>query len=146
MFKVSTGLRNHMLAIGSFKSAMDLGFLNIYTGTEPATADAALGAATLLCTISVNGGGAGLTFDTPAVGGVLSKTTGQNWQGTIVATQTATFFRFVQPGDTGLLDAAAKRVQGNIALVGGDLNLSNILLTAPAIQTINHFNVALPTL
>ncbi len=145
-FKVSTGLRDHMLATGSFKNAMDLGFLKIYAGTEPASADAALGAAVLLCTLSVAGGGTGLTFEAVPVSGVLSKETTEAWQGSIVSSGTAAFFRLVLGSDTGVLSTSQKRMQGSIALVGGDLNLSNVVLTSPGIQTINHFNVALPTL
>lgn len=145
-FKVSTGLRDHMLAVGSFKDAMDLGFLKIYSGSEPASADAALGSAVLLCTISVSGGGTGLTFEAAAASGVLAKAVAETWQGSIVVSGTASFFRFVTPSDTGVLSTSQKRVQGSIATVAGDLNLSNVVLTNPAVQTINHFNVALPTL
>lgn len=146
MFKVSTGLRDYMLGTGSFKAAMDLGFLKIYQGTEPASADASIGAAILLATISVSGGGTGLTFSPTPASGVIGKASGEAWQGTIVLSGTAQFFRFVAPGDTGVLSTTEKRVQGTIAVLGGDLNLSNVVLTNPAIQTINHFNVALPTL
>ena len=54
MLKVSTGLRNAMLDTAPLRDALDLGFLKLYSGTEPATADADLGAAVLLVTISVN--------------------------------------------------------------------------------------------
>lgn len=37
----STGLRNHLLSGGSFRSAFDGGILEIYTGAQPATADTA---------------------------------------------------------------------------------------------------------
>jgi len=144
--KVSTGLRDYMLATGSFKDAMDLGFLKLYSGTEPATADASIGAAVLLCTISVSGGGTGLTFEAVPVSGVLSKESSEAWQGSIVASGTCSFFRFVAAGDTGVLSTTEKRLQGAVAAIASDLNLSNVVLTSPAIQTINHFNVALPTL
>ena len=41
MLKTSTGLRNHMLAIGSAKAALGSGFIHVYEGPEPASADAA---------------------------------------------------------------------------------------------------------
>jgi len=145
-FSVSAGLRNYMLDTGAFKTAMDLGFLRIYAGAVPADAEAALGAATLLCQLSVSGGGTGLTWESPAVSGVISKATAETWQGTNVASGTATFFRFVQPADDGTADPDQLRVQGTVGLVGAELNLSSVTLTASAIQTVNHFNVALPTL
>ena len=145
-FKVSTGLRNSMLDTESFKAAMDLGFLKIYEGAVPASADDSLATAGLLCTLSVDGGGTGLTWEAAAVSGIISKTVAETWQGTNVDSGTATFFRFVQPGDTGGAVPTELRVQGLVGLVGAELNLSSITLSISAVQTINHFNVALPTL
>jgi len=145
-FQVSTGLRNYMLDTGAFKTAMDLGFLKIYEGTVPADADAALDTAGLLCTLSVDGLGTGLTWEATAVSGIISKTAAETWQGQNSDSGTATFFRFVQPADTGTAAPAELRVQGLIGLVGAELNLSSITLTVGAVQTVNHFNVALPTL
>jgi len=145
-FKVSTGLRNSMLAVEDFKSSMDLGFLRIYKGAVPASADDSLGSASLLVEISVDGLGTGLTFDTPAVSGILAKAAAETWQGTCSDSGTATFFRFVQPADTGGAVPAELRAQGAVGVVGAELNLSNVSLTVSSVQTINHFNVALPTL
>lgn len=145
-FKVSTGLRNAMLATANFKTSMDLGFLRIYKGAEPASADDSLSSAGLLVEISVDALGTGLTFDAAAVSGILAKAPAETWQGTNSDSGTATFFRFVQPADTGGAVPAELRVQGTVGVVGAELNLSNIALTLGAVQTINHFNVALPTL
>lgn len=49
--KTSTGLRNGVLSGGSLKSRLDGGRINIYAGTPPATADDAVGAATLLLSL-----------------------------------------------------------------------------------------------
>jgi hypothetical protein len=146
MLKVSTGLRNDMLVTDSFKGLMDGGFLKIYSGTEPATADASLGSAVLLVTISVDGGGTGLTWEDVAAAGILSKEGDETWQGTIGASGTASFFRFVTSTDTGALSTTENRLQGTVGVLGAELNLSSIALTASSVQTINHFNVALPTL
>ena len=147
-FKTSTGLRNYMLADASLKDALDSGFLHIYSGTEPATADDAITGlpSSRLCIISINDTGVGLTFQSPAVNGVISKSAGETWNGEIDYTNTATFFRFVGVGDTDALSTTEPRVQGTIGLVGADLNLSNTALVSPGVQTINHFNIALPTL
>lgn len=53
--RYSTALRNFLQIVGSFKDAFDGGVLLLYSGTQPATADAAA-TGTLLATISVNSG------------------------------------------------------------------------------------------
>lgn len=49
--RISTALRNHMAHGGSYASAFQNGRIEIYTGSQPATADAAT-SGTLLCTIT----------------------------------------------------------------------------------------------
>lgn len=53
--RYSTGLRNHMAAGGSYKSAFQNGRIEIYSGTQPSSADSAV-SGTLLCTITDNNG------------------------------------------------------------------------------------------
>lgn len=53
--KLSTGARNFLAAKGSYKDAFQNGKLEIYTGSQPANADAAV-TGTLLCTITDNAG------------------------------------------------------------------------------------------
>lgn len=144
--KASTGLRNRMLDTEPLNDILDLGFVKIYSGTPPATADATLGGATLLCTISVSGLGTGLTFEAAAVSGVLAKNAAEVWQGTNVASGEASFYRHVAPGDTGGSSTTEPRLQGTVALVGGDLNLSDVDLVEDAPQSIDYYVVALPTL
>ena len=144
--KTSTGLRNRMLDAGSLKSRLALGFLKIYSGAEPGTADAAA-TGTLLSTISVSGAGTGLSLDTTAAAGVLAKSS-QVWSGPIVATGVATYYRFCAAGDTGASSGTEERIQGSVGQAGADLNLSSVSLTANAAasaQTINYYVVALPT-
>ena len=148
-FKLSTGLRNGLLATGSFKALMDGGFIDIYSGVEPLTADAALnsqGANTLLCRVSLNGTATGLTFDTAAVSGVIPKTPAETWSGTNQNSGTASFYRFVTPTDDGLTSTTQKRIQGTVGQFGAEMNLSSVTLTAAAEQTISHYVVTLPTL
>lgn len=144
-YKTSTGLRNGMLAGSSLKEQLDGGLIHIYAGDVPATADDSVGTATLLCTISLNSTSTGLTFAASAENGVLSKNASEVWSGVNSATGTATFFRHVAAGDTGLSSATAPRVQGAVALAGAELNLSATGLTAGATQTIDYYSAALPT-
>lgn len=145
--QISTGLRNALLGTGSLKSILALGFIRIYSGTPPATADAAIGGGnTLLCTISVASSGTGLTFEASATGGVLPKNASEVWSGVNAASGTATFFRHVAVGDTAALSTTEARMQGAIATAGAELNLSSVGLTSGATQTIDYYTAAVPTL
>ncbi len=145
-YKVSTGLRNKVLDTSSLKMALANGFIKIYGGTVPASADAALdGSNALLCTISVSSSGTGLTFDN-AVQGVLPKTEEEIWSGVNALTGGATFYRHVAPGDDGALSTTQARLQGAVGLAGAELNLSSTQLVAGATQTVDYYVVALPTL
>ena len=148
--KVSTGLRTSMLTLAGSTLATNLddGQINIYAGSTPADADAALGGATLLVTISDNsqaiGVGTGLIFDA-AVAGVLSKAAAQIWSGVNAATGVSAFYRLVKQSDTGVLSTSEARIQGTISTVGADLNLSNTSLTVGGTQTIDAFSITMPT-
>lgn len=146
--KVSTGLRNSMLATGSFKSLMDGAVIKIYSGTPPVSADDAIGSAgtnNLLSTISVNGSGTGLTFDGSPSNGVMVKTAAELWRCTSnAASGTATFYRLSQPSDAGGSSASEPRVQGTVATAGADMNLSSVSLTSGAAQNIDYYSIALP--
>lgn len=144
--KASTGLRNKVLDTSPLKTVLNLGFIKIYDGTEPATADAALGTATLLCTISNNSTGTGLTFEAAASGGIIAKNAAETWSGVNAATGTARFYRHVAPGDTGASSTTEARLQGTVALAGGEMNLSSVNLTIAATQTLDYYVAALPTL
>ena len=143
--KASTGLRNGMLDSGSLKSQLDAGFIKLYNGTVPATADAAIGGATLLCTLSINSTGVGINFDTTATGDVLSKAPGEIWSGTNAASGTATFYRHVAAADDGTLSTTSPRLQGTIAVAGADMNLSSVALVNGATQTLAYYSVTIPT-
>lgn len=65
--RYSTASRTFMAGVGSFKDAFNNGRLEIYTGTQPATADTAV-SGTLLCTVT-NASGA-LTNEVLATGTV----------------------------------------------------------------------------
>lgn len=142
--KTSTGLRNAMLATGSAKAALDGGRINIYAGAAPATADDAVGGATLLCAITLNSTGTGILFDTAAVNGVLAKKPSETWSGSIVATGTAAWYRHVAAADDGTLSTTAPRLQGTVALIGADLNIDPNFISGQT-KVIEHYVIALPT-
>ncbi|MGC1549374.1 MAG: hypothetical protein WA777_12665 [Rhodanobacter sp.] len=147
----STALSNGSFTTGSVKSQLDGGFLYIFStnaGTIPTSADAAVDAsAVLLCKISLTGGATGLTFATPAVNGVLSKTAAEVWQGNNVATGTAAFWRYcANAADNGTTADAAfayPRVQGTCGVdSSSDMILPTTALVTGVLQDINLFNLS----
>ena len=143
-FKVSTGLRNHMLATGSAQAALAGGKINIYSGPEPATADAAA-TGTLLCVIDKDGAGAGFSLDTTAVGGVIAKVPGDVLRGTVLASGTPGYYRHVGASDTGAESTTEPRLQGRIAQSGAEGNITNIPMVSGATQDVDEYSFALPT-
>lgn len=143
--KVSTGLRNKVLDTGSLKSRLALGFIDIYSGSPPASANDAVTGFTKLCRISVSSGATGLSMAASAVDGTLAKAS-ETWSGTNLATGTATFYRFVSATDTGVSSTTEERIQGTVGLAGADLNLTSTSLTSGATQTIDYYAISLPTL
>lgn len=137
----STGLRVAMLVGPGMKDALDGGEVRIYGGIRPAAADDSLGAALLLCTVKVDGTD-GIAFD-DTVPGLLTKPAADTWTGYNVASGTATFFRVVQPVDTGAASTSAPRLQGSVGVVGADLNLDAVSLVAGAPTPISSFNVGI---
>jgi len=135
----STGLRNYMLDTGSVSSALALGFIRVFAGAIPTNADAAE-TGTLLCVITDAADGAtGLTL-APAVAGVIQKNSSV-WGSTTGATGVASYFRYVQAGDTGVLSTTDKRIQGIIATAGADLNMTNTTITS-GLMNIDYFAIA----
>lgn len=144
--RLSTGLRNKMLdggASGGIKGALNLGFINIYSGPQPLTADAAA-TGTLLGTVSVNAGGTGLTFDA-AVNGTLSKAAAEVWKFLGLAVGTAGWFRYYPPGGNPAIQSTTEaRLDGSCGSSGADMNLTNIAITVGAPNTVDVFQFTQP--
>lgn len=146
MLQLSTNLRNVMLASGSLKSEMDGAVIQIYAGVQPASADAALTVDNvLLCTVSLNGGATGGSLAAPALNGVIQKNPNEVWTGNVVVSGTATWFRMVKPADTNALSLTDSRIQGSIAVAGGDAYLASTSLVAGNPVSLSYFSLALPT-
>lgn len=144
--RLSTGIRNKMLdggASGGVKGAFNLGFIAILTGTQPAGADSPA-TGTLLGTVSVNGGGTGITFDN-AVAGVIAKAAAETWRFTGLAAGIAGYFRLYAAGDTITnTSTTAARIDGSIGSSGADLNLSNLTIEVGQVNTCDTFTFTLP--
>ena len=144
MFKTSTGLRNAMLLDTGLANAMALSVLRIYSGTVPATADASIGSAVLLCTVSVDGTGTGVTFDSAPTGGVILKNTSELWKGTNIANGIASFYRLSAITDDGAESLVTKRCQGEVGLLNSDLILATTNLFIDQEQRVDYFAIGLP--
>lgn len=142
--KISTGLANAMLSGSGLKTALTGMVMRIYGGTEPATANDSIGAATLLVTITEDGLGGALEFEANAVDGVLSKSSAQVWEGTAVASGTATFCRVLLPADGDGSSTTAVRIQGDAGLAGRFLNLTSTSISSGAVQRVGSLSLALP--
>ena len=144
MIKLSTGLRIALAVTGSLKSALDGGFVRIYSGAVPASADAALGGATLLNETSVGGDGTPLTFESAAPFGVLKKAVAENWTGNNLGGGTPTFFRYVLDGDIGDASSSAVRFQGTAGPLGSDMFISTLPLVSGQPQSFAQFELTIP--
>lgn len=144
--KFSTGLAAHIGVTGSVKSALDGGFIKVYSGTPPASSDGAV-TGTLLWTVSVDGDGTGLTISPTANGRAFEKPSDVTWGGATTA-GTATYWRFVSSADTGAASTTEKRIQGNIGSAAGfDMYMSNpVLVTSaePLAKLLTGFSIAIP--
>ncbi len=142
--KVSTGLNAAIISGGSWLTALDDGVLRIYSGEAPASADAAIGSAVLLCEVSLGGTGAGLPLEVD--GTTIRKVPTDAWGGTNVATGQASFFRHVQGADTGSASTTAIRIQGTVGLTwDSNMTLVETALTIGEPTPINSFYLDFPT-
>jgi len=141
----STGLATYLAVTGSLKAALDTGYLYIFSGPVPATADAAIDPSCVqLVKLTDNGDGTtGLTFSGTATGGVLTKTPSEVWEGVVAASGTATFWRFCPSSDTPAnASTTAARLQGTVGTtIASDMVLTTNVLTAANTQTMSLFQV-----
>lgn len=137
-----------LLKGGSWRDIFKDGVLDIYSGTIPATADAAE-TGTKLVSITVASGafvaGApanGLEFGAPA-SGVISKDAA-TWSGVGLATGEAGYYVFYDNAYTTGLSTAAIRFMGTCGESGTDMVMSDATVTASATKTIDTFSITLP--
>lgn len=149
--QLSTGLRNGMLNSTGFTEAFNDGIIYIYSGPQPANADAAVQGTELL-KITVNNGAFtpgsptnGLGWEA-AANGAIAKATSEVWRGLgINGGGTAGWFRLCgNAADAGGSSTTLPRLDGTVAVSGGDLNLSSITIVNGAPTTIDTFTFTLP--
>lgn len=131
--RISTGTTNQLLDTGSLKAIFSTpGFyIDVYSGAQPADADAAP-TGTKLVTLYSDGTAAALHFNASASAGVLSKLSSETWSGTIAASGTAGWFRLRLAADGGASSTTDVRMDGSVASSGGQMQLSVLSLTSGA--------------
>lgn len=159
MISFSTKLKNQLLtsiaagpSLPAATAALGSGIIRIKTGSQPANADAAETGATIgIVTVAA---GAftpgvttnGLTFAT-AINATLTKTLAQLWQFTGLSPGgTCGWFRFVgNAADDGSADTGFiyPRLDGRIALSGGEMTPSSMIVAVGAIVSIDAFSIDL---
>lgn len=105
--------------------------LRIYSGSQPATPETAIGAQVLLATLTCNA-----TFAPGAAGGVLTLNSITNGTGTAGAGggTTATWFRLLTSG-------AVAHIDGTVGTSGSDLNLNNTSIATGQTVSVTSFTI-----
>lgn len=146
--RLSTGHVNSTL--DKFREDYANGVLEIYSGTQPGSADDAE-TGDLLCVIT-QGGGAftageannGLNFGVPN-NGTIDKDTTETWSGKVLKTGTAGWFRFYDNSYTKGATTTAKRFDGAISTSSSaELQMLNTFLTADGQLALANFPVTAP--
>jgi hypothetical protein len=146
--RLSTGTVNKLMDTSPFKTLFAGGFIDIYSGTRPTAADdAPPSGAIKLATVYSNGTSNGLTFETNATGGVLTKNPAETWScSSIFADGTAYWFRLREASDPGTASSTtACRVDGTVGTSGADMNLTSTSFAAGAPLTISAAQFTLPS-
>lgn len=146
--RLSTGLRTNIVGNTGVGATFANGIVEIRTGSQPATADAAA-TGTLLGTVTLNNlpfvAGSptnGLTF-AAAAAGVLAKS--GVWAFNGIAAGTAGWFRLKANAlDNDALSTTLPRLDGSVATSGADMSLSNISIAIGAPTTIDTFTITVP--
>lgn len=154
--RLSTGFVDAVNATGSVKAIMQDSVIEVYSGTQPATADTTeVGSGTLLMVITVDagaftGGAAtnGLEMGT-STAGVLSKATAETWKGVGLAAAgtgtTAGWFRWYANAFTKGASTTAVRLDGAIGTTSAyEMQMGNVVIAEAAetiIQTFTYTSV-----
>jgi hypothetical protein len=120
------------LALDAALNVLNSGFLQIYTGTQPATPDTALSGNTLLATVTLSA-----TAFTAAASG--TKTANAIGSASAVATGTATFFRAFKSDD------ATAVIDGSAGTSGTDLVLNTTSIVSGGTVSVSSWTVSCPT-
>jgi hypothetical protein len=118
-------------ALNAILATLNSGFIELYTGSQPATPDVAVSSQTLLATLPLSA-----TAFASASGGTATANAITN--ASAAATGTATWFRaYKSDGVTAVID-------GSVGTSGCDLNLNDVALTTGGTVSITSWTVSMP--
>lgn len=137
--RLSTGARNALLSTGDFQGTFNLCFVDLYSGSQPASADKAP-TGTKLATYSVDHAGTGGTW-AAASGGQIDKTSSENWQAAGLVAGTPGWFRMRLGADLGTENTTDIRMDGSVSSSGADFNMSDTNIVVGRIYTLDAFPV-----
>lgn len=140
--KLSVAMRTALLGSSSFKNIFDGGFLDLYSGTMPATADTSE-SGTKLVGITVDGGATGLSYGTAAAGVILKNS--DVWEGEGLVTGEAGYYVFYDSNHETGASPTYPRFMGTIGLSNADLIMSDLTVTLGLTTSIETWSIGLPT-
>lgn len=105
------------------------GLLRIYDGSQPATADTAIGAQVLLAELTMNATAFGAAVAGVATANAITSDAAAN------ATGTASWFRLVQSNGTTVI------CDGTVGTSGCDLNLNSVAISSGAAVAVTSFTL-----
>jgi len=113
---------------------------NIYSASQPASANLAATDANKLTVISLDGLGVdGLTWEQSLLG-VVSKSLTETWKGTDIKDGFIAYIRFYENGDDPSTDSTLNaRLDLSISTAGADLNITSIIAVVGKERTFNYF-------
>ena len=120
------------LALNAGIDVLNSGFMQIYTGTQPATPDTAITSQTLLATLTLSA----TAFGASSAG---TKTANAITSGTAVATGTATWFRAFKSDDSTAV------IDGSVGTSVADLNLNDTAITSGGSVSVTSWTVSMPS-
>jgi len=134
-------------ALNAIAALANGGVINVYGGTQPADANTAVTSQTLLVTLTL-ANPAFVTITNPASNGsgtapnrvetITANAIGSGTvPGTVVGTQTATWFRMLASGGAVVLD-------GSVGTSGCDLNLTSVSLSSGNVVSVSGFTITQP--
>jgi hypothetical protein len=127
-------MRTGRCGSSGLKELFEGGFIGIYTGGQPATADAAE-TGSLLVTISTTSGTGGVTLGTAGTG-VLPKSA-DVWSGLVGTAGVAGWFRLYDSAHLTGTSGTAVRMDGNCGVSGSDLAMTNTTLSVGSTLTVD---------
>lgn len=134
---------------GSLDELLRDGVIDVYTGSQPATADLTESGTKLLRITKSSGAFTpgtetnGLNLATAAAG-VSSKESGETWSGVGLAAGTAGWFRYYDNNATTGASSTAVRFDGVCGVGSGELRMSSLTVAVGATTTVDSGSITQP--